>query len=163
APRWPRRGTTRRSSCGTAGRSRPGWASMTTPSGGWPSRRTGGRARGGGARACAAGAWGTAARGGGRGRGARGRTRAVRPPAGGAEVACAREGALVAGSDDEGQVTLLSASEGTHVYTLRGHAQAVHRVAFSPDGRRLVTGGADEAVKLWDVATGLEVLTLRGH
>src|SRR5205085_475627 len=35
-------------------------------------------------------------------------------------------------------------------------------VAFSPDGTRLVTGSEDSTVKLFEVATGLEALTLRG-
>ncbi|MCI0463468.1 MAG: hypothetical protein L0Z62_41550, partial [Gemmataceae bacterium] len=36
-------------------------------------------------------------------------------------------------------------------------------LTFSRDGRRLVTGGVDGALKLWDVTTGQEVLTLAGH
>jgi WD40 repeat protein/serine/threonine protein kinase len=36
-------------------------------------------------------------------------------------------------------------------------------VAFSPDGRRLVTGGEANTVKIWDVGTGQELQTLHGH
>jgi WD40 repeat protein len=35
-------------------------------------------------------------------------------------------------------------------------------VAFSPDSRTLASGGDDEAIKLWDIATGKEIRTLRG-
>jgi WD40 repeat protein len=37
-------------------------------------------------------------------------------------------------------------------------------VAFSPDGRRLVTGGERNTIKIWDVEKGGEMLnTLEGH
>jgi tetratricopeptide (TPR) repeat protein len=44
--------------------------------------------------------------------------------------------------------------------TLVGHA---YSVAFSPDGQRLASCGAEQTVKLWDTATGKEVFNLKGH
>jgi WD40 repeat protein len=37
---------------------------------------------------------------------------------------------------------------------LRGHERWVAAVQFSPDGKRIVSGGDDESVKVWDAASG---------
>ena len=47
--------------------------------------------------------------------------------------------------------------------TLVGHGGPVWGVAFSPDGQRLASVSHDETVKIWDSATGKELLALKGH
>ena len=46
--------------------------------------------------------------------------------------------------------------------TLTGHSE-VHSVAYSPDGKHIVTGSWDKTVKIWDSATGKEVSVLVCH
>ena len=36
-------------------------------------------------------------------------------------------------------------------------------MAFSPDGRWIVSGNSDKTLKVWDAATGQRTLSLRGH
>ena len=48
------------------------------------------------------------------------------------------------------------------VATLRGYVLAVESVAFSKDGKRLATSGANGALKLWDTESWQEVLSLEG-
>jgi len=45
--------------------------------------------------------------------------------------------------------------------TLRGHIREVGSVAFSPDGRRIVTGSRDGTAKSWDAESGRELHTFR--
>ena len=48
------------------------------------------------------------------------------------------------------------------VCTLRGHSGAVYSATFSSDGKRIVSGSSDNLVKIWDAATGAEVLIFVG-
>ena len=41
--------------------------------------------------------------------------------------------------------------------TLSGHKGLVRSVAFSRDGKRVVSGSHDSLVKIWNVETGVEV------
>jgi len=38
-----------------------------------------------------------------------------------------------------------------------GHTDTVWSVSFSPDGKQALSGSADKTIKLWDVATGMEI------
>src|SRR4051812_24680192 len=44
-----------------------------------------------------------------------------------------------------------------------GHANSVNAVAFSPDGKRALSGSDDLTLKLWDVDSGRELRTFAGH
>ena len=47
--------------------------------------------------------------------------------------------------------------------TLEGHSSSVMSVAFSPDGKQVVSGSHDKTVRLWDAATGALLQTLEAH
>jgi len=70
------------------------------------------------------------------------------------------DGGTVALADLAGLVGLYDAHRGTLRSVLKGHVMGVLRASFFPDGRTLATGGLDGRVKLWNLATGQELLTL---
>ncbi|MGO9464334.1 MAG: AAA family ATPase [Isosphaeraceae bacterium] len=45
----------------------------------------------------------------------------------------------------------------------RGHDDRVTSVAYSPDGRRIVSGSFDKTVRVWDAHSGAELACLRRH
>ncbi len=78
-------------------------------------------------------------------------------------LAVSPDGRLVAAVTDRGHWLLFDAHKRELIASTRGHLGAAFNVAFSPDGKRLITsGGGREAVKVWDVNTRQELLTLPG-
>ncbi|MBD3885445.1 serine/threonine protein kinase [Phormidium tenue FACHB-886] len=49
------------------------------------------------------------------------------------------------------------------IRSLDGHSSFINALAISPDGKTLISGSADQTIKVWDAATGAELKTLSGH
>jgi WD40 repeat protein len=47
--------------------------------------------------------------------------------------------------------------------SLPGHTGGSYFAGFTPDGRRVITGGADSVARVWELPSGKMVLELRGH
>lgn len=78
------------------------------------------------------------------------------------DLAYSPDGKILAGGCYQA-IRLWDADTGEVLKTLEGHHGLVRAIAFSPDGRRLASGGEDSRLKIWDVASGREVLSLSGH
>jgi serine/threonine protein kinase/WD40 repeat protein len=79
------------------------------------------------------------------------------------KLAVSPDGGLVSATSNDGQILLLDPALRKSIDSLRGHLIVACSSAFSPDGRRLFsTDRREEAVKLWDVGTRQELLTLAG-
>lgn len=62
-----------------------------------------------------------------------------------------------------GEVKLLSAADGAVVQHFGSLADCALAVAFSPDELRLVVGGADSVARIYEVASGKELVTIKDH
>ena len=61
------------------------------------------------------------------------------------------------------KLILWDAATGQQVRSFGENKGLIWLVAFSPDGRRIVTGSSDKTAKLWDTDTGQEIRSLNGH
>ena len=87
-------------------------------------------------------------------------------------VAFSPDGLTLASGSPDRSIKLWGAASGRELRTLSQQSsqpvwlspvEFVWPVAFSPDGLTLASGGVDHSIKLWDVASGRELRTLRGH
>jgi WD40 repeat protein/type II secretory pathway predicted ATPase ExeA len=66
-------------------------------------------------------------------------------------------------SEPDYSLHLLEMETGREIRRLVGHREVVADVAFSPDGRRILSGSQDLSVIVWDVDSGEEIHRLVGH
>jgi WD40 repeat protein/class 3 adenylate cyclase/energy-coupling factor transporter ATP-binding protein EcfA2 len=59
-------------------------------------------------------------------------------------------------------VTVYDVASGEPRFELRGHRFSVNSIAWSPDGRRIATGGNESSARIWDGQTGRSQLELLG-
>ncbi|MGH8567510.1 MAG: WD40 repeat domain-containing protein, partial [Gammaproteobacteria bacterium] len=80
-------------------------------------------------------------------------------------VAFSPDGSRLAAADEGKVVRVWDAQSGQEVLTLRGHEGDVGSVAFSPNGRHILTTGCcfNAEALVWDAKSGARVGSLLGH
>ncbi len=72
------------------------------------------------------------------------------------DLSISPDGRLMAAASHNWLVRIVDAAAGTPVLDLSGHRDWVRRLAFSPDGRMLVSTGSYSSVRVWDDWTTVE-------
>ena len=75
----------------------------------------------------------------------------------------AAEELMVTASDDFTMFLWNPAKSTKPIARMTGHQKLVNHVAFSPDGRYIVSASFDNSIKLWDGRDGKFLATFRGH
>jgi tetratricopeptide (TPR) repeat protein len=77
-------------------------------------------------------------------------------------LACSTDDRLFASADSGGALLIRDVMTGRTLRTMKGHTDAITSIAFQPGprGARLASSSKDRSVKLWDVDTGDEMLTV---
>jgi WD40 repeat protein/tRNA A-37 threonylcarbamoyl transferase component Bud32 len=60
-------------------------------------------------------------------------------------------------------IHLWDVTGGKLLFTLPGHQETVRCLAFTPDGKRLISGSDDKSLRVWDPETGALLNTLKDH
>lgn len=70
---------------------------------------------------------------------------------------------LVSAGRNDNTIKVFDVATGTERMALSGHTGRVWSVAFSPDGKRIVSGSFDKSLRVWDAVTGKSLMILQGH
>ena len=79
----------------------------------------------------------------------------------GLESALSADGSVLAVGCADESIQLFDTTSGELIGSCLGHKQNVSSLAFSPDGRTLAPQAMTSTLKLWNVATQQELLTVR--
>src|SRR5262249_54307250 len=82
------------------------------------------------------------------------------------QLAYNHDGSLLAGASQEdvdglsGLVRIWDSGSGRELVAYRGHSKPVLSVAFSHDGKLIASAGGDPTVRIWEPATGKDILQI---
>ena len=81
-------------------------------------------------------------------------------------VSWSRDGTLLAsagGGSTGGEIFLWEARSKTCMYVLKGHFGTITTIAWSPDGKVVISGDSDGTIRWWEVQHGQCIRALQAH
>ena len=78
-------------------------------------------------------------------------------------IALNQKGDRVACGNQDGTIVMWNVVTEEKQRTFKGHTDAISKIYFSPDERKIVSTSKDGSVRLWDVATGQQEYAIAGY
>lgn len=61
------------------------------------------------------------------------------------------------------KIVIWDYKEKKKLHTLKGHKRRIDSITWFPDGNRLVSGGKDQTIIIWDVNRGKKIKSFEGY
>jgi RNA polymerase sigma factor (sigma-70 family) len=84
-------------------------------------------------------------------------------PVGGVAFSPNGKTAVTGGGFSDNILRLWDTDTGRELRSFKGHTYNITGLAFTPDGKHILSCAQDQTARLWDVATGAEVRQFKGH
>ena len=85
------------------------------------------------------------------------------PQTGSAKMVCFSPDSKFAASIQDHIIKLWDVSSGAYIRPFNGHTKQINSFCFSPDGKYILSGGADNNLKLWNCNSGTCIKNFKGH
>jgi dipeptidyl aminopeptidase/acylaminoacyl peptidase len=69
------------------------------------------------------------------------------------------DGSRIAGIEAR-TIKIWNSVNGSEIRTLSGHTRAIYSVAYSPNGRNIITASTDRTIRIWDAENGQTIRTI---
>ncbi len=80
------------------------------------------------------------------------------------DIAFSSDGTMIVSVGEYGDIKLWDVETGRLLKKLGVNGMPINSVAFSPDGIMIATGGGEDSIiRLWDIQSGKQIRTLKGH
>jgi WD40 repeat protein len=81
----------------------------------------------------------------------------------GSSVIFGQKGNIYAIGNSNGIITVKDSKTGSDLVYLKGHNGQINDVSISPDGKKVISGGADNSARIWDSKSGQQINLIKPH
>jgi WD40 repeat protein len=81
------------------------------------------------------------------------------PSASASSIVYSPDGSRIAGTEAR-TIKIWNSANGSEIRTLSGHTRPIYSVAYSPNGKYIITASTDRTIRIWDAENGQTIKTI---